>query len=276
MKPTQKMAVRTRLLSGLVLLGLSAGQQANALPEDANAIINKMYTAYAGLTSYEQQVGSTILESVRGGNMQVQGSTSQTRFAKPNKMYVNISSPIGSIVNSSNGQELLIYRSQYNNFEKKPAPATPLEFVKEINRGGTLTLLDPLYFLSGQKLPPDVSGLSAQGTGSINGTSCYKVVGNIKTKDPATTSTVTFWIETKTYLLRKVTLNVKGLKMPQNVPVVKNGKQTVEQRILLVDRTISEVVQDMKINPSLDEARFTYDVPKNATEINLKKYLGGN
>lgn len=276
MKPTQKMAVRTRLLFGLVFLGLSAGQRVYAMPEDANAIINKMYAAYAGLTSYEQQVGSTILESVRGGNTQAQGSTSQTRFAKPNKMFVTITGQTGTIVTASNGQEMLVYRSLFNNFEKKPAPASPLEFVKEMNRRGTLTLLDPLYFLSGQKLPPDVSGLSAQGTGSVNGTPCYKVVGNIKTKDPATTSSVTFWIETKTYLLRKVTLNTKGVKLPQNVPVIKNGKQTVEQKILLVDRTISEVVQDMKINPSLDDTSFTYDVPKNATEINLKKYLGGN
>jgi len=252
-----------------ILMAMIGALPVCALAQDGPTIMRRLRSAYAALTSYAHQTSVTV--ALRGDQYdQVAGNTGVTRYRKPNRLYVSVTNPqSGTLVSASNGREQIIYRSKWNQFERRPAPATLAAAIKSLAAIEVDTsLLDPLYFLQGKALPPTVTDVVTRGTASVNGVSCYVVVGTIRSR-----ARVTFWVDRKSYLLRKMQVVYNDLPITVPIPRLKNGKRVTERRRILFRGTISEVIQEIQINPPLDDSAFNFVVPKGAIERNLDRLL---
>lgn len=261
-----------------ILLGAVCALSGEARAQDGPTILRKMRAAYAALHSYSHEASVTV--AVRSGeSSEVTGNTGVVRFQRPNRLYVSVSAPqTGTFVSASNGREQVLYRSKTNQYERRPAPATLEAAIRSLTDIYVdTTMLDPLYFLQGKELPPTVTGLKAKGRANVNGVPCYVVEATARARTitgAVGTQRITFWVDRKTYLLRRMQMTYAGV--PISVPVVsiQNGKRVMSRRQMIFSGTISEVIQDIQVNPRLDESAFTYAMPKGATEIDIDRLLG--
>lgn len=245
-----------------------------AQAQDGNAILQKMYAAYAALGSYSQTASSTLI--VHAVTKQISGSTSELRYKKPNLLYFSVTSPTyGTFIASSNGREQIVYQSLGNRYQKFSAPSTLVQFMARVEPLGVRAILDPLYFLTGKRLDNASGPVKRKGNVTLNGIPCYLVAVPIKLPASARggTGTVTFWIDRKSSLLRKVQVQLKNIPRIVRVRTVQNNKPVIQTREVRTEETYTEVVQEMKINPPLGVSDFNYTPPKDAVEQNLEKLL---
>ncbi|HXG25098.1 MAG TPA: DUF2092 domain-containing protein [Chthonomonadales bacterium] len=245
-----------------------------AQAQDGNAVLKKMYAAYAALSSYSQTASSTLI--VRAITNQISGNTSELRYKKPNLLYFSVTSPIyGTFIASSNGREQIVYQSLGNRYQKFSAPASLVQFMARVEPLGVRAILDPLYFLTGKRLENASGPAKLKGNVTLNGVPSYLVVAPIKLPASAKggTGTVTFWIDRKSYLLRKVQVALKNIPRKVRVRTIRNNKPVIQTKEVRTEETYTEVVQEMKINPPLGTSDFNYTPPKDAVEQNLEKLL---
>lgn len=256
------------------LAALACTPPVGARAQDAPAILKKMYAAYAALNTYTQKTSITLINKA-GPSTRTGGGTAELRFQRPNRLYIAVHSPTGSMTTATDGREQISYNGAVNQFMKRPAPPTPAEFVKNLRSSGIdVKHVEPIFFLVGNKMPPQVVGITAKGTANVNGAPCYVVEGKISMNAslPGGSGSVTFWIDSGSYLLRKVLLvtTVQGV-----VPVrtLKNGKTIVARQPVALNARLTELVQELQINPPLNGSAFVVAIPKGAIERNIGKYL---
>lgn len=257
--------VTTVITVGLVFSNL---QYSSAQTQTGAELIKKMQAAYAGLKSYSQKTSATGKVTIQG-NAKLNGMTAEFRYQSPNKAFVLVSSPTtGALACFSNGRDFTVYQSTDNVYTKLPAVSDLQGFVKALAPFSIAATLDPLYFAEKLTLKDLISSWQLKPSVKINGVNCQVVQGHLikKLLIGGTFATVTYWIDDQ-YFIRKLSIEWKGIpiQIRSSQPSTK-GKQKASPTVLM-DRTITEVVQDLKINPPLTDADFTYPVPKNAREI---------
>jgi len=261
-----------RLLLALVLVGMAV---AGARAEDGKALMGKVYAAYAGLRSYTQTVSGSVVERIGGQTRGVAGQTAEVHYEKPNRLYVTVTSPqTGTVAAFSNGREMTVYRSRYDTYMKFPAPPTAAEFVKSLGKFGVVAQLDALDFLAGNTADSFVSSYSSPTTAKVNGVVCYVVTGTLKPMRSARSARITYWVDQRSHLIRKLQLEKNGVPTPVRVVRTVKGKQVASVRVILVDNSVTETIQEMQPNPSLSDAAFSYRIPPSATQQDPAKALG--
>ncbi|MEP6757402.1 MAG: DUF2092 domain-containing protein [Chthonomonadales bacterium] len=237
-----------------------------AYAQNASALAKSMQDAYKNVTSYSQKTSASGKISV-GAKSQVSGMTAEVRYKKPNMAYIVVSSPLtGTLAAFNTGTGLTVYRSKQNLVNKYPAGDSLKSVVGNLAQFGVVASLDPLYMLEGNTLDPFVASWSTKGTAMINGVKCTVLVGSMKAValQKAKSGTVTFWID-PAFMAHKVVIEWKGNKiMARPQPTAKNPNPKVQE--LFFDRSVTETVQEFKVNPNIPEGEFSYPIPKDARE----------
>jgi outer membrane lipoprotein-sorting protein len=253
---------RTAQVFTVLFLLLAPGLGARA--QDGPAIMRKVQAAYAALKSFKEVTGLT--ETQRPGR--TLGTTAEFRFLRPNFYFLTLTNPAsGTTTLTINAREMIIYNNSINAYQKRAvSPGKKVVLPSGVP--------DPIFFLQGGKAEAVVSGLKAGGTTTLNGIPCYLVTGSIPIKGVSgATRRVTFWVDSKSYLLWKVRDEVKGIPVAVRVPVMKNGKRVSGIARGRVDITRNLVIHEMLSNPPLKAPDFNFTIPKGAVEQNLEKYL---
>ncbi len=256
--------VRVVTLCAYIFLctGLSTSSQAQSGAD----LIKKMQAAYAGLKSYSQKTSATGKVTIQG-NSKLNGMTAEFRYQAPNKAFVLVSSPsTGALACFSNGKEFTVYQSSENIFTKL-TPVTDLPgFVKALAPFSIAATLDPLYFAEKLSLEKIANNWKVKSPTKINGINCQVVEGQLTQKllIGGTYAKVTYWLDDQ-FFIRKMALEWKGVPIQVRPTNGAKGKAKGPTTVLM-DRTITEVIQELKVNPNLSDADFIYPIPKNARE----------
>ncbi len=253
-----------RLAAAAAALAVSAPP---AAAQDANAVLQRMYTAYSTLKSYTHTAGSTLTRTIDGGRPQPTGLTSELRFARPNKAYVAVTSPqIGTSIAASDGRGLICYNSGSAMYTKAPAPASLGEFVAAARQVGIASELDPLQFLQGVKT--NLTGLTMRAPTTVNGVQCHVVGGRFTSAKlvPGRSGTVTLYIDKSTSLVRKVSLSFTGIQGNLRTAARKGGKVVQTTRRVKLDQTIVTVIQKLEVNGATPDSAFKFAPPPGSFE----------
>jgi outer membrane lipoprotein-sorting protein len=249
------------MAAGLALLSAQAATAQNGIPA-----LKKVQAAYLGLNSYSQTVSTTLISRV-ANRQAVAGQTSELRYQKPNRIYISVSSPeSGSVVTYNNGKEMLVYRGKLNAYQKASAKPTVKAYVAALRAYGIGTMLDPLAFLTGDPVQSALTSAAMKGSAVLEGAKCDVVAGTIAPAlaGKAKTATATFWIDKATNLLRKVEIVTKGVPATARMRVMVKGKPVVKSQPIQIDTTITMNIRNVKVNPPLNDASFTFQPPANA------------
>jgi outer membrane lipoprotein-sorting protein len=238
----------------------------SATAQDGIAALKKAQAAYISLNSYSQTVSTTILTKV-GSQQSVAGQTSELRYQKPNRIFISVSSPqSGSVVTYNNGKEMLVYRGKINAYQKVTPKPTVKAYVTALREFGIGTMLDPLALLTGDPVQSAFTSATAKGSDVLDGSKCKVVSGNIvpTLAGKAKSATATFWIDNATNLVHKIEIVTKGVPATARMRVMENGKPVVKTKLITLDSTISMSIQNIKVNPPLNDASFTFTPPAGA------------
>ena len=257
-------------VAAIVLLCAAAG--ATAVPPsggDGMAILRKTQAAYAALSSFEQHTSATEVAKLNG-IPHVTGGRGEIRYQRPAGLYVETTDPRhGSFIAASDGKQLLVYHGKLNTYRRGPAPPNAMAYMQALQLEKVQAMpCSGFAFVCGVPAQTMASHVAIQGDGAVNGVPCFVLVGNLpanaRSKAPA--PHLTIWVDKKTYLVLKVELAETGIHGSVPVAKVIKGKQVRTQAPAVLDETITETVQDMKVNPPLTAADFTYRPPTSATE----------
>jgi outer membrane lipoprotein-sorting protein len=252
-----------------VLLLLSVATPARA--EDGTALVNKMEAAYAALKSYSQTMTAT-------GVVVIEGSTSsgtvnsRLAYKAPNQLYVSLyNRASGQITVATDGRQQAVHLAKKSTVARKPAPATLKEFLAGLKAYRIVAVLDPLYFLAGGSASDLAEGFEAKGEESVKGSACDRVVGTLKRNAVATarSGTITFWIDKKTSLLRKMHLDLKGV--PLRAMSSEDPASGPRVSMSLSDQSLVETVQKLEIDPPLKDADLRVTVPPGTRELRPRR-----
>jgi len=249
-----------------------------AYAQDAMAVVRKMEAAYAGMKSYSQKMSATG-KVVIGTVARMSGMTSELRISRPNQLFIVVSNPgVGTIAAFTDGKQQTVFHSLARVYTQTAASPTLKDFVADLKTHSVVAILDPLYFLIGEKTDKYATGFKQLKPEKINNYDCDVVVDALKPGTPLNTGksgTITFWVEQKTGLLRK--LEMQLLQVPSQVAkqVTKNNKTGAEISKVLSDQTITEVIQELQVNPPLGQDSFTYPIPKGTMLQDPSKFTSG-
>ncbi|HZO90614.1 MAG TPA: DUF2092 domain-containing protein [Chthonomonadaceae bacterium] len=266
-----------RLGALLLLGGMAALSAAPAKAQNARALLQKCVAAYQSLQSYTGSANVEVSYLYNGRPIQTQAMKVEMQVKRPNKLLLNFSSPAGSRLIVSDGANFTVYLPgvrQYNRYPTAPtleAMLLPLLFA----RAGVQAGLDPLYFLSKNRLPDALGSLQLKASTTYNNKPVYVVTGVTHTKKvtlrdkkgrqavlPPSTEYWTWWINKRTFLLEKIEAQNRDIRM--NVPVRQGNK--IMMRQYPVVRRLRHTVLLVTANPPLADKVFAFVPPKDATE----------
>ena len=203
-------------LGSLVLaIGVSAPSVSHA--QDPKALLLKMGQTYRSLSSLESV--STVSSRVTKDKTTLQEGTTTVilRYAKPNKLMLDIARPQGSLRAYSDGTTFYAYDVTHSLYIRGKAPTDikgllPLLYASM----GVVANFDPLYFLANPSLPPELISLKFVGYQTYEGAPVVVVSGVMQRKEqvvknpkggtvrlPAITENWTWMIDRNTSLLKK-------------------------------------------------------------------------
>ena len=264
-----------------VIGGMSiAGTGAQA--QDGKALLEKTLKAYHDLASYSGKL-STDINVASAKNSKLLGAVSADfTYKRPNKIALKMSSRDIQTEVYSDGGKMVVYME---NFKKYSTGATAPNINAMMSllrdRAGIDSMLDPLYFLSATSLPPQLTNLKVQGSGSVNGHPVTIVSGVWTGDQPANTAKNMFtrkgarwtlYIDKANYLLQKVEAQIGGMLQQ---PVKQKDGKVVKAR-LAVTLTLRASAIDVKPNAPADDSTFVFTPPPGVTEQKSVKDLLGN
>jgi len=232
------------------------------------AVLKKVQQTYLGLKSYSQKITATNVVVV-SGRRQVVGQESELRYQQPNRTFIQVSTPnVGTLTTFNNGREMLVYRGSSNTYQKRPGQPTVKAYVRALREFGIGTMLDPLAFLTGEPVQTALASATVSGSEAVDGVPCEVVVGRLTPAlaSKAKSATATFWVDKSANLLRRVKIAVTGVPATARVRVMVQGKPVIKSMPTTVDQTTTMSIHDVKLNPPLNDASFTFALPKGATE----------
>jgi outer membrane lipoprotein-sorting protein len=204
-----------------------------------------------------------------GKNRELRGMTAELHYQQPNKILISVTSPqTGTIAAFSDGREQTVYRSQLRVYSKQAAPPSARGFIGNLSIYQIEAFMDPLFFIEGETVNKYTTSFTSKGVSKVNGQTCNVVVGQMSPAvlKGAKSGTVTFWLDPATYLIRKVQVERKGMPVRFAVKGTKDGKPATKVVTVSSDQTVSELIQEMQVNPPLNDAAFTYPIPKGSIE----------
>jgi hypothetical protein len=227
-----------------------------------------MYTTYSSLNSYRQTASTTVTQTIDKQRATF-GLATELRYQKPDRAFISITSTSsGTLVALTDGRERMLYRSVTRMYRKSPPAANLKEFVTGLRSAGIGSEFDPLYFLQSPAPLQGLSGIAYQGKTRVNDGDCHIIRANFRSNVVASGSTgvVTFYVDQKQFLLRRVTLLFSNVTVTAPVRVRKNGRDSLERRKFKANINYSTIIQKFEANPPLDNTAFTYPLPKDAFE----------
>jgi outer membrane lipoprotein-sorting protein len=251
----------------------TAGTAPAAPTQDGRAILLKTLQLYQSLNSYSGQANvDTMMLSPTNQTIKHIGSSSVMKLQRPNKIYLYFQTPIGSRRIYSDGVNFSVYDETPNQYLTVPAPADMPGLLKVLlARADVAAGLDPLYFLTQNSLPKELSKIKLKGTATYNGHPVYIVTGMTnsapvvtksgKTLTPVPTSYWTWWIDRTSSLLYKIETMTPNITKPVSFG---SGAQRTVQNVkgtLILRHTVSELKPDANVAPS----EFSFTPPKAAT-----------
>lgn len=247
---------------------LAALLSAPAQSQDATAILRRMYAAYSGLNSYRQTASTTVTQTINNQRATF-GLATELRYQKPDRVYISVTSTSsGTLVALSDGRERLLYRSVTRIYRKSPPASSLKEFVAGLRSAGIGSEYDPLYFLQAPAPLQGLSGIAYQGKTRVNDGDCHIIRASFRSNVVAKGSpgVVTFYVDQKQFLLRRVTMLFTNVTVTAPVRVRKNGREALERRQFKSNINYSTIIQKFEANPPLDNSAFAYTLPKDAFE----------
>lgn len=260
--------MKTPLPLAAFITVLAACLSSSAQSQDANAILQRMYAAYSGLTSYRQTASTTVTQTINNQRATF-GLATELRYQKPDRAYISVTSTAsGTLIALTNGRERMLYRSLTRMYRKSPPAANLKEFVAGLRSAGIGSEYDPLFFLQAPVPLQGLSGIAYQGKTRVNDGDCHIIRANFRSNVVAKGSpgVVTFYVDQKQFLLRRVTMLFTNVTVTAPVRVRKNGRESLERRQFKSNINYSTVIQRFEANPALDSSAFTYELPKDAFE----------
>jgi outer membrane lipoprotein-sorting protein len=257
---------KTFLMAGAACIFMALASAGFA--QDGNAMIKKMEAAYAGLRSYTQRTSASGTVII-GKSKQMRGMTAELHYQQPNKIFISVTSPqTGTIAAFTDGRDQTVYRSQIRIYSKQAAPPSARGFIVNLAIYQIEAFMDPLFFIEGETAGKYASSFVFRGVSKVNGQSCNLVVGQMKpaTLKGAKSGTVSFWLDPATNLIRKVQVERKGMPVRFAVKGTKNGRPATNMVTVPSDQIVSELVQEMQVNPPLNDSAFSYPIPKDSIE----------
>jgi len=259
----------------LIWILLCAGSP-TCTAQDAAAIMQKMIAAYQRLSSYDGNANVDVLLTYKQNLLQSQYTTNHMQFKRPNNLALTIlnNGLTGTRAIYSDGTNLTVYDALPNHYTVNPTAPDVIKMLPLLGKFARVTAnLDPLYFLSFDKLPPSVTNLKTAGSKIVNGHDCLLVTGTVPgNQSPVTSGKAdingkttmhwTWYIDKQTFLLNKIEARSNEVTVPVNV----------RQKLKLVKMTIPVVLQmrhtitSYTADAALDHSVFVFKAPPGATE----------
>jgi outer membrane lipoprotein-sorting protein len=227
-----------------------------------------MYATYGGLHSYRQTASTTVTQTINNQRATF-GLATELRYQKPDRAFISVTSTAsGTLVALTDGQQTLLYRSVTGIYRKSPPARSLKDFVAALRTAGIGSEFDPLYFLQS---PPPLQGLTGivyQGKTRVNDGDCHIIRATFRSNVVAkgTAGVVTFYVDQKQFLLRRVTMLFNNVTVTAPIQARKGGREVLERRQFKSNLSYSTIIQQFEANPALDSAAFTYNLPKDAFE----------
>ncbi|MER3474452.1 MAG: hypothetical protein C4335_10565 [Armatimonadota bacterium] len=233
----------TCVLAGAVLLASAPGHA-----QDAQAILNKVASAYKNAKTYQAQ--ASINQTIQVGNQQQrQSGTIITKYKAPNKLVTIVQGMQQNLHIYSDGKTLYIYSPKENQYMKGAAPASfaQQQGIGAVGGGDPTQIglqLQSMFGTGAKKLPDRKVGgkpafviQSSKSGSSPDGQGTFQM-------------TATALIDKASYLLKQLTLN--GTRT--------SGTQKVVQNVTIV-------FASQQINPNLPDSAFVFKPPAGAKEL---------
>ncbi len=243
-----------------------------AQAQDAGAVLSRMYGAYSSATRYAQSASSTVEERLGQGAANYSGFSSVLRFERPNRLFVQVTSPkVGTVTAVSDGKTLTIHNSMKRQYTRQPAESTLTGILRQLRATGIATDAEPLYFLQGS-VSHRVTAPKLKAPATVNGVPCHVLVGSYRTETlmPGSNAQVTLWIGRDDGFLRKTKLVFPTIQGKVRVVDPKTRKVTKEQATTL-SRSVTMVIQEHQAAPTFAADTFTFTPPPGSTEAKPPK-----
>jgi outer membrane lipoprotein-sorting protein len=250
---------------------------APAQAQDGKALLMKVMQAYQGLSSYEGTASVTNLIVRQGKSAPVAAVTTVMKYKKPNKLHLAMTTSRGSKQVYSDGTTFSVFLPASSQYITEPTMPTLSAMGNLLaTRAQVIGRLDPLFFLTYNKLPPNLSDFKVDGETNYEGQRVIMVRavsrqearttklpnGKTVTTPPAVLSWK-WWIDKKTNLLRKVEARESNVSITVSR---REGNKTVPQKVA-VDMLIRHAILSCTANPALNDADFTFRPPAGATRF---------
>ena len=251
------------VISALVL---TCSTPAPSSAQDAHTIMQNMMTAYERLTSYRGQSKGTMRQAVKGGKVVTEdGFTTTLTYQKPNMLKVEFVMPSGGRTVYCDGQTITYYNNQTQTF------ASALKKPRDIHEVAACLLelqiagrYDALYFLSGNRLPQNVTGLKRLPDSERNDRPVYVITAHETTQ----THDIkwTWMIDKQTMMLAHVegrTWNEAG------TVIVLVGRNSGRNKVPL-EGILTQSILTPSLNKVIPPTEFQFKVPQNARSVKYK------
>ncbi len=228
---------------------------------DGREVLEKSFSTYLRMTSYygRANTDSLLLDS-NGHAIHEIGTSVEIKYKRPNKLFLHFMTPVGSRIVWSNAADLGVYDPGTNKYSiARTAPNLAAMLPLLFRRASITASFDPLYALSRNGLPSQLTHIELKSLSTYNGHPVYVVTGELT---GGKTIHWTWCIDRNSLLLYKI--EQVSTPFEQEYAYKQGGQVKHGHRMVRVK--LRTVVAEARPNTPIEDAAFDYKVPAGATE----------
>jgi outer membrane lipoprotein-sorting protein len=237
--------------------------------QDGKAIIQNMIKAYRNLESYRGLSKGTVRqESKKGELVSDEGFSTVLTYVRPNMLKVEFVMPSGGRAIYCDGHSITFFQNQNQTFAGTDKNMKDMHDVAaallELQIAGRY---DVLYFLSGNTLPSNVTGIQRMPDSLRNNRPVYVVTAHETTRN--NDIKWTWMIDKQTMMLARV--EGRTWNRPGTVRLTINNSPARNK--VPIECILAQSILTPKINEHIGENEFRFRVPQNFKSVKYKTIL---